>query len=289
MKSTGTTWKHIRRSPYQALGAIFVMTQTFFVISVFTFIFFGSFIVIRYFESLPQLRAFFRDEAKQEEIQNLAAEVQNTGKVAQMKYVNKDEAFERYKQLFKDDPLMLELVTPEILPASFEITTVNLSDQAELASLLKKSSIVQEVDFPKDAVEGFARLTNTLRQLGAVMSIVLALDSIFLIMLIISMKISQKREEIEILKLLSATNWYVRWPFVLEGMFYGVTGAVIGWVIASAGLLYLTPFLKSQLPAGIPLFPVSPFFLLGVLGVELIVAMLLGIFSSILAALRYLK
>lgn len=289
MKSTGTTWKHIRRSPYQALGAIFVMTQTFFVISVFTFIFFGSFIVIRYFESLPQLRAFFRDEAKQEEIQNLAAEVQNTGKVAQMKYVNKDEAFKRYKQLFKDDPLMLELVTPEILPASFEITTVNLSDQAELASLLKKSSIVQEVDFPKDAVEGFARLTNTLRQLGAVMSIVLALDSIFLIMLIISMKISQKREEIEILKLLSATNWYVRWPFVLEGMFYGVTGAVIGWVIASAGLLYLTPFLKSQLPAGIPLFPVSPFFLLGVLGVELIVAMLLGIFSSILAALRYLK
>jgi cell division transport system permease protein len=289
MKSSSTTWKHIRRSPYQALGAIFVMTQTFFVISVFTFIFFGSLVVIRYFESLPQLRAFFRDEAKQEEIQALATQIQGTGKVAQLKFVNKEQAFTRYKQLFKDDPLMLELVTPEILPASFEVTTVNLSDQAELAGVLKKSAIVQEVDFPKDAVEGFARLTNALRKLGAAMSIILALDSVFLIMLIISMKISQKRDEIEILKLLSATNWYIRWPFVLEGVFYGVTGAVIGWVISSAGLLYLTPFLKAQLPAGIPLFPVSPLFLLGVLAAELIVAVLLGIFSSILAALRYLK
>ena len=289
MKSLSTSWKHIRRSPYQAMGAIFIMTQTFFVISVFTFIFFGSFIIIRYFESLPQLRAFFKDEAKKEEIVSLEDQLKNSGRVAQLKYVDKDEAFKRYQQLFKDDPLMLELVTPEILPASFEITTINLSDQAELANALKKSPIVQEVDFPKDAVEGFARLTNALRRLGAVMSIVLAVDSVFLIMLIISMKISQKKEEIEILKLLSATNWYIRWPFILEGITYGVVGAIIGWVSASAGLLYLSPFLKAQLPAGIPLFPVSPLFLLGVLGVELIVAVLLGIFSSILAALRYLK
>jgi cell division transport system permease protein len=289
MKSMNTTWKHIRRSPYQAFGAIFVMAQTFFVISVFTFIFFGSFVVIRYFESLPQLRAFFKDEAKKEEIQSLEAQLKGSGKVADLNYVDKDEAFKRYKVLFKDDPLMLELVTPEILPASFEITTVSLSDQAELAGALKKSPIVQEVDFPKDAVEGFARLTNALRRLGAAMSVILALDSVFLIMLIISMKISQKKEEIEILKLLSATNWYIRWPFVLEGITYGVTGAIIGWVLASSALLYLTPFLKSQLPAGIPLFPVSPLFLIGVLGVELIVAVLLGIFSSILAALRYLR
>lgn len=289
MRAFRTTWKHIRRSPYQAMAAIFIMTQTFFVISVFTFLFFGSFIIIRYFESLPQLRAFFRDEAKQEEVQALENDMKSTGKVATLQYIDKDEAFKRYKELFKDDPLMLELVTPEILPASFEITTHNLDDQLELATTLKSSPIVQEVDFPKDAVEGFARVTNALRRLGAVMSIILAIDSVFLIMLIISMKIAQKREEIEILKLLSATNWYVRWPFVFEGILYGIIGAVIGWVTASAGLLYIAPFLQSQLPAGIPLFPVSPLFLLGVLGIELVVAIILGTLSSIMAALRYLK
>lgn len=289
MKSFQTTWKHIRRSPYQALGAIFIMTQTFFVISVFTFLFFGSFVIIKYFESLPQLRAFFVDEATPDAVKTLETELKNTGKVSSLTFVDKEEAFSRYKQLFKDDPLMLELVTPDILPASFEITTKSLADQESLAKQLQSAPIVKEVDFPKDAVEGFAKLTNTLRKIGAVMSIILIVDSVFLIMLIISMKISQKKEEIEILKLLSATNWYVRWPFIFEGVFYGILGALLGWMMATAGLLYLQPFLKSQLPLGIPLFPIPLLFLLSVLAIEIGVAVFLGILSSFLAALRYLK
>jgi cell division transport system permease protein len=289
MSALSTTRKHIRRSPYQALAAIFIMAQTFFVISLFTFVFFGSIVIIRYFESLPQLRAFFKDEAKQEQIQAIQNDIKATGKVATIEFVDKQEAFKRYKELFKDDPLMLELVSADVLPASLEITTTNLSDQEALAGTLKSSPIIQEVDFPKDAVEGFARLTNGLRKLGAIMSIILALDSIFLIMLIISMKISQKREEIEILKLLSATNHYIRLPFILEGIFYGIIGAVVGWILASGGLLYLTPFLKAQLPSGIPLFPIPPLFLVAVLGIEIGVAVILGLFSSYLAAIKYLK
>lgn len=289
MSALSTSWKHIRRSPYQAIAAIFIMAQTFFVISVFTFLFIGSIIIIRYFESLPQLRAFFKDEAKQEQIQSLENEINNTGKVKTITFIDKQAAFKRYKELFKDDPLMLELVTPDILPSSFEITTNNLLDQESLAQQLKRSTIVSEVDFPKDAVEGFARVTNMLKQLGGIISIVLALDSVFLIMLIISMKISQKKEEVEVLRLLSASNWYIRWPFIYEGMFYGIIGAVIGWILATGGLLYIEPILKSQLPAGIPLFPVPILFLLWVLGAELLIAIILGAFSSILASIKYLK
>ncbi len=289
MNSLSTAWKHIRRSPYQAIAAIFIMAQTFFVVSAFTFLFIGSFIVIRYYESLPQLRAFFTDEAKIEEIQALEKELRNSGKVRSIEYVDKEQAFQRYKQLFKDDPLMLEFVTPDILPSSFEIATQTLLDQEAIANQLKKSAIVGEVDFPKEAVEGFARVTGVLRQIGAAASIILAVDAIFLIMLIISMKISRKRKEIEVLKLLSATNWYIRWPFIYEGILYGVMGAIIGWLVASGGLLYLEPFIKSQLPPGIPLFPIPPLFFLWVLGMEILVAILLGTFSSILAAVRYLK
>lgn len=289
MSAFNTSWKHIRRSPYQALAAIFIMFQTFFVLSVFSFLFFGSVIIIHYYESLPQLRAFFIDEAKIEEIKSLETDLKSTGKIQSIKYVDKNAAFVRYKELFKSDPLMLELVTPDMLPASFEITTTNLVYQEELANELKKTRIVSEVQFPKDAVEGFARVTNFLRKLGAGMSIILAMDSVFLIMLIISMKISRKRKEIEVLKLLSATNWYIRLPFIYEGVMYGVIGALIGWGFASGGLLYLEPTLKAQLPPGIPLFPISPVFLLWLLGTELLVAILLGAFSSILAAIRFLK
>ena len=105
---------------------------------------------------------------------------------------------------------------------------------------------------------------------------------------IIGFKISQKREEIEIMKLLSATNWYIRWPFLMEGIFYGIIGAILGWGIASGVLLYTTPFLSTFLQ-GISLLPVSPILLFELLGIELIVAVLLGTFSSFLAVLRYLK
>jgi cell division transport system permease protein len=105
---------------------------------------------------------------------------------------------------------------------------------------------------------------------------------------IISIKISQKKEDIEIMKLIGATNWYVRWPFLTEGILYGIIGAVAGWLMATAGLLYTTPFLESFLK-GIPVLPASYVDLLILLGLELIFAVFLGAVSSFLAVLRYSK
>ena len=112
--------------------------------------------------------------------------------------------------------------------------------------------------------------------------------SIFIMMTVIGFKVSQKKDEIEIMKLLSATNWYIRWPFVLEGIVYGVLGTLIGWFMASGALLYATPYLESFL-RGIPILPVSPLFLVGLLIAELVIAVLLGVLASSLAVLRYLK
>jgi len=106
--------------------------------------------------------------------------------------------------------------------------------------------------------------------------------------MVIGFKVSQKRDEIEIMKLLSATNWYIRLPFMLEGIFYGAVGTFFGWVFASAGLLYATPYLQTFLK-GIPLLPASPLFLLGILAAELIIAIGLGVIASYFAVLRYLK
>jgi cell division transport system permease protein len=105
---------------------------------------------------------------------------------------------------------------------------------------------------------------------------------------IIGIKISQKKDDIEIMKLIGATNWYIRWPFMFEGIVYGVIGSVIGWVIATGVLLYATPFLESFLK-GIPVLPVSYLALLALLGIEVLFAVFLGIVSSFLAVLRYLK
>src|SRR6478672_9691484 len=97
-----TSWKHIRRSPYQALAAVFIMMLTFLTISVFAFIVFGSTAIIKYFESKPQVTAFFKDEAKQQNIDELEASLRQTGKVSDVKFISKKEALEIYKKQNKD-------------------------------------------------------------------------------------------------------------------------------------------------------------------------------------------
>lgn len=294
MKNFKTAWRNIRRSPYQAIAAVFVMGLTFVFISFFSFLLFGSSKAITYFESRPQVTAFFKNEAKQADIDTLKQSLMKTNKISSIKFVSKQEALKIYREQNKNDPLLLELVTADILPASFEISTIKITDLSEISSMLcennncKDSHLVHEVLFQKDVVSVLTSWTNALRGIGLGLIITLSLVSIFIMVIIIGVKISQKREDIEIMRLIGAGNWYIRWPFIFEGIFYGSMGAILGWGIASSIIWYSTPFLSSFLK-GIPIFPFSFVFLLGVLGAEILAAIVLGIFSSFVAVLRYLK
>src|SRR3989344_4368583 len=288
MKFIKIMMRNIRRSPYQAMAAVLIMMLTFLTVSFFIFLLSGSSKVISFFESKPQVTAFFKNEVKQEEIDNLAKQVQNTGKVASVKFVTKQEALEIYKEQNKDDPLLLDLVTADILPASLEISANRIEDLSGISEALKSSPIVAEVIYQKDIVSTLVIWTGAIRRIGAGLIVVLSTVSIFIMATIIGIKISQKKEDIEIMKLIGASNWYIRWPFILEGIFYGLVGALIGWLISMGVLFYAAPYFSSFL-RGIPIFPISPVFLLELLGLEILLAVILGAFSSYLAVLRYLK
>lgn len=288
MKFFKTAWKNIRRSPYQAIAAIFIMTLTFLAFSLFSIIFYGSAKVVNYFESKPQVTAFFKDEAKQADIDALSKDLTKSGLVSSVKFVSKDEALKIYKDQNKNDPLLLDLVTADILPSSLEISTYKIEDLSVASDTLKKSSIVQEVVFQKDVVSTLTSWTNALRKVGVFVVSLLAITSIFIMVIIIGIKVSQKREDIETMRLIGASSWYVRWPFIIEGVFYGVVGALIGWIVSAGITFWASPHFSSFLK-GIPVLPLSPVFLLELLLIEILFAILLGTLSSFLAVFRYLK
>jgi cell division transport system permease protein len=281
-------WRNIRRSPYQAFAAVFVMTLTFLFISFFTFLLYGSTKAINYFESRPQVTAFFKNEAKQADIDNLKNNLKANNKVANVKFVSKEDALKIYKEQNKDDPLLLELVTADILPASLEISTVKIEYLSEINKQLADSPLVSEVVFQKDVVSVLTSWTNALRGIGLGLIIVLSLVSIFIMVIIIGVKISQKKGDIEIMKLIGAGGWYIRWPFIFEGISYGIVGAMLGWLISSVVLWYATPSLSAFL-GGMSIFPIPLIFIFSLLGIEIGVAVILGTLSSFLAVLRYLK
>lgn len=288
MKTFRSTWRNIRRSPYQAFAAVFVMTLTFLFISFFTFLLYGSSKAISYFESRPQVTAFFRQEVKQADIDNLRDSLMKTNKISSIKFVSKQDALKIYREQNKSDPLLLELVTADILPASLEISTVKIEDLSDINNMLKGSPLVSEVVFQKDVVSVLTSWTNALRSIGLGLIIVLSLVSIFIMVIIIGIKISQKKQDIEIMRLIGAGGWYIRWPFMFEGIFYGGVGALLGWLISTGALWYATPLLQSFLK-GIPIFPLPLVFLFGLLGIEIVVAIILGTLASFVAVLRYLK
>src|SRR4051812_6522435 len=109
MKFLNIAWNNIRRSPYQAIAAISIMMLTFLAFSIFVIILYGSSRVVNYFESKPQVTAFFKDEAKQKEIDSLKDSLNATGIVSSIKFVSKADALRIYKEQNKNDPLLLDL------------------------------------------------------------------------------------------------------------------------------------------------------------------------------------
>lgn len=283
-----TTFQHIRRSPYQALAAIGIMTLTFFVACLLFLTAAGSQAILSYFEKKPQITVFFADEKDQASIEDLKRRLKDTQKVAELKFVSKEEALKIYREQNKDDPLLLEMVTAEILPASLEISATDPKYLSQLAEILKEEPLVEDVMYQKDIVEALISWTSGIRLAGALLFLFLVIVALFIILTVIGMKIALRKEEIEILKLVGAGSWFIRNPFLLEGIFYGVVGASLAWGAAYLLLLYSTPFLSSFL-AGIPLLPVSPLFMLYLLLGMVLLAAFVGGFGSFLALLRYLK
>jgi len=283
-----TAWKHTRRSPYQSLAAVLIMFLTFFIATIFTLAAGGSQIVLRYFESRPQVTAFFKDEISTQQIDMLKAKLVQTEKVEETKFISKEEALAIYREQNKDEPLLLEMVTANILPASLEVSIKNITDIDQVAGIMKNDSIVEEVVFQEDVVEALYRWTGSIRKIGIGLISVLSFVSFLIILVIIGMKITIRKSEIEILQLIGASNAYIRAPFVLEGIIYGVSGAVVAWGLSYILLLYATPFIIKFL-VGIPVLPVPYYFMLIVLGIEMLAGLIIGSLGSLIAVRRYLK
>lgn len=280
--------RNIRRSPFQAMAASMVMFFTFFVLLTFTLLAIGSQMILRFYESKPQVITFFKDGTKPEDIEAIQNALAEEEKVTQIKYVSKEEALQIYRDRNKNDPALLELVTANILPASLEVSTVTPDDLAPVAEILKREPVVEDVIVPEDVVVTLNAATSIIRWVGGGATLFLMAFATLVVLMVIGFKIRLRRDEIEIMKLLGATNSFIRAPFLMEGIFYGLAGALLSWVIIYSLLWYFSPFLQGYL-GEVRILPVNPLFMLGLLGMGILVAIIVGGLGSLGAVRRYLR
>lgn len=280
--------RNIRRTPFQAAAAVMVMFLTFFALLTFIILASGSQAALRYFESKPQVIAFFKEGTTDQDISAIESALKQESRVTKTEYISKEDALKVYRDKNKNDPALLELVTANILPASLEISTQSPDDLSPIAEILKKEPVISEVIVPEDVVQTLTSLTLIIRVVGLTTVGFLMVFSLLIIVMIIGFKIRLKRGEIEIMRLLGASSSFVRNPFILEGIFYGVAGAISAWIVSYGLLWYFTPFLQGYL-GEVKLLPVDPIFMLILLLSVIVAAVTIGGLGSFGAVKRYLK
>lgn len=278
----------MRRSPYQTLAAILLVTVTAIVGFALSALLTGSQVILTYYENQPQVIAFFNIEATPEAITALNDAMSQKHYAREVHLTTQEQALEMYRREYEDAPLLLELVTAQMLPASLEVKTHELSQLVEATTDLRQSEVVSEVVFQQQVVDSFARITTTMRNIGLISAAVLSFLSLLIITIVISMKVNSSRVTIHIMRMLGASKSYVRAPYMLEGMLYGLIGAVIGWTVIFVLLLYFGPVIQSYV-SEVPLIPIRWEFFAWQAGLGILGCVLLGGIAGQIAATRMIK
>ncbi len=278
----------IRRSPYQALASVLLLTVTSILVFSLSFLMVGAQLILKYYEAQPQVVAFINIDTLEEEVSQVISALEEKSYIASVNYTNQDQALEIYKEAYATRPRLLELVTPQMLPASLELNATDISSLAQIKKDLLNFPIIDEVILQEDVIATFATITNFMRIIGIIFAGLMAFLSFLIIMIVISMKMQSKRATIFTQRLLGASKYYVTAPYMIEGIIYGFLGGMIGWGIVVLSVFYFAPTIQEYIRE-VKLYPIDVFFLLyqALIGIGL--CMLIGMIAGQVAANRMMK
>lgn len=179
-------------------------------------------------ESELEINVYLNDDVAREEAELMKDVFAGIAGVAEVVFVPREEGLKMLEDRFGENTNLLEaLGDNNPLPDVYRIKALEAANVPEIAAAAAGLDRVETVRYGQGMVEKLLALTNWLRTAGMVVIVAIALAAIFLIATTIRLTVFARRREIGIMKLVGATNWYIRWPFFLEGMLIGLTGALI--------------------------------------------------------------
>lgn len=180
---------------------------------------------------IPDVAATQRD--------GLQAELEAMPEVKRVSFVDQEAAYDEFKQMFANSPDMIESVTAKDLPPSFRVVPRQPELVEAVGQRFEKREGVDEVVYAKETVDTIIKFTGYLRWGFTIIAAVLLLAAALLILNTIRMAIFSRRREVAVMKLVGATNWFIRVPFMLEGMVQGLVGAATAFAAIWVGELVI--------------------------------------------------
>ncbi|WP_348981094.1 permease-like cell division protein FtsX [Pelotomaculum sp. FP] len=200
-------------------------------------------------ESSVEISVFLKDETSSDQIKELENRIKGQPEVAEVHFVSKAQALEEMKKNLGDNQDVLAgLEEKNPLPDALRIKTISVEQVEPLARQLESFEQVDQVRYGQGVVEKLLALSKWVRTAGLVTMLLLGIAAVFLIATTIRLSVFARRKEIGIMKMLGATNWFVRFPFLLEGMFLGLTGSLLAVIAVYFGYLSLIDRIEISLP-----------------------------------------
>jgi len=282
-----TALQHCRRNKLMSTVSVTTTAVMLLMLGTFLVVIASLNVTLRALETKIDVVAYIKDSADPAQVQNLRESLSQNADVASVRYVTKDEALSRMRQTLGEKAQLLSQVQGNPLPASLEIQLKFASSAPAIAGELQRQAAIEEVDYKRDVVDRLLAITSFLRLAGTVIVFGLAAIALFIIVNTTRIALYARRQEIEIMKLVGATDWFVRWPFIFEGMFLGVLGGLVTVVLIGLGY---QPMLQrvSGLLTFLPL-AFDPQFLPRLLLLLFAAGMLIGGLGSYVSVRRFLE
>lgn len=228
-----------------------------------------------------------KQEPKDEQKKALGEQLKRLPGVAKVTYMTRQQALERMKQEFGEQKDLLEGLDENPLSDVFEVTTTDPAYVKGIAEAAAKLAGIRKVDYGQEWVDKLTTFTHAVRIGGVGLVILLVIATVLTISNTIRLAVYARRREIGIMKLVGATDWYIRRPFMIEGVFLGMVGSLLSMVITGSGYQRLAGYMHQNIPF-LPVVPPQDVLMSLTLGLILLGAVL-GAVGSLISMRRFLK
>ncbi len=218
----------IRRNRLMSIASVSTVAVSLLILGMFTLMILNMNNLANILESQVQVTAYLSDEAKQEDITALGNKIKALPGVTKLDFVGKEEALQRFAQRLGEQRELLDsLGKSNPLPNSYEIHVDTPERVKAIAQEVKNFDKIEQARFGQEVIEQLFSLTRILRIGGVFLIVFLALAALFIISNTIRITVFSRRKEVNIMKYVGATDWFIRWPFLIEGMVLGFLGSLV--------------------------------------------------------------
>ena len=278
----------IKRNNWMSFASISTVAVSLFVLGMFLIIVLNMNRMASMLESQVQINVYLDDKLKGLEIDDLEDDLKKMQGIESVQYVSREDAIVRLRERLGDQKYLLDaLGDKNPLPNAFEVTVKQPTMVETAAKAIEKFGGVESVKYGQDVVEHLFDMTRLVRIFGFTLMLLLAGATLFIISNTIRLTVFARRKEIAIMKYVGATDWFIRWPFLLEGVVLGFFGGVLASIALRSIYGLITAKVYSTL-AFLPLIPQYPF--VNFISLVMVLSgMGIGALGSTISLKRFLK